>query len=88
GMPDISRQRLLWKAQVSRQRLVRFAEMLMAAAVLVMALCGLWLFRMSARSEATAVSGWEQAALSQQAEPPPGPEADDPLVQVLLRGQP
>lgn len=88
GMPEVGQPGPQWKAQLNRQRLVHFAELLTAAAVLVMAVCGLWLFRMSAGSAPVVVSGWERAAVGQQLEGGPAPEADDPLVQVLLRGQP
>jgi len=89
GMPDIGRQPVSWKAELNRQRMVRFAEMLMAAAAVVMAVCGLWLFRLAGRPDSSAaVAGWERMAVTQQSEATPPAETDDPLAQALLRGQP
>jgi len=81
-------QRPLWQPRLKWQRPVRFAEMLMAAAALVMAVCGVWLFRLGPRSDSAAVWGWEQMAVTQQADAAPETDGDDAIVQALLRGQP
>lgn len=88
GTAESTRQRHSWGPQVKRQRLVRFAEALMAAAGLVMAVCGFWLFKISAQPDSAAVAGWERMAVSQQADPTAAAEPDDPIVQAILRGQP
>ena len=82
--------RFLWKPLAYRQKLVRFAELLMAAAALVMAVCGLWLLRSGSRSDSAAMAGWEQMALErvQPAELASESEGDEALVQAILRGQP
>ena len=88
GTPESTRQRHSWGPQVKRQRLVRFAEALMAAAGLVMAVCGFWLFKISAQPDSAAVAGWERMAVTQQPDLTAAAEPDDPIVQAILRGQP
>jgi hypothetical protein len=78
----------LWKPRLNRRKLVRFAEVLMAAAALIMAVCGTWLLRLGPRSDSAAVAGWEQMAVSQQADAASETDADDAMVQALLRGKP
>jgi len=88
GRPEFGGPRPLWKAELVQRRVVRFAEVLTAAAALVIAVCGIWLFRLSAQPDSAAVPAWQRMAILQQSEPAPPAEADDPLVQVFLRGQP
>ncbi|MGD0090764.1 MAG: zf-HC2 domain-containing protein [Planctomycetota bacterium] len=88
GTPEFSRPQLSWNPVVKRQKLVRFAEALMAAAGLVMAVCGFCLLKSSAQPDSATVAGWERMALTQQAEAPPAPEPEDPIAQAVLRGQP
>jgi anti-sigma factor RsiW len=86
--PEFGGPRPLWKAELSRQRLVRFAEVLTAAAAVVIAVCGFWLSRLNRPPDSAATPAWERLAVAQQSEPAPSPEPEDPMLQVLLRGEP
>ena len=86
--PEFNPQQLFWKARQNRQGILRFAEMLTAAAAVVILICGIWLLRQDSQSRNTANTiNWERVVVTQQFDPPQN-EPDDPLVQVLLREQP
>jgi anti-sigma factor RsiW len=87
-MPEARPQQLLWKPRLVRQKVVRFAELLAAAAAFVMALSGFWLLRMGARSDSASVENWEQMAVTQQSDSGPEADEDERLVQAMLRGRP
>lgn len=84
--PAVNPQQLFWKARNNRQGLIRFAEMLTAAAAVIILVCGIWLLKSNAPTNA-ATANWQRAVVTQQFEAPQN-ESDDPFVQVLLREQP
>jgi anti-sigma factor RsiW len=86
-MPEMKLERPLWKTRRNRPNLVPFAEFLTAAAAVVIAVCGIWMFNPGARTESASVPGWERMAVG-QADAAPAADAEDPIAQVLLRGQP
>jgi anti-sigma factor RsiW len=84
--PEINPQQLFWKARNNKQGLIRFAEMLTAAAAVVILICGIWLMR-AGSSEKTSSANWERVVITQQFDTPQA-DSEDPFVQVLLREQP
>lgn len=94
-MPQMVRPRAVFEARMNSQRLVRFAESLMAAAAIIIVICTVSLAQISVpdqtpvstASASQPVQNWERMALSQQIETA-STENEDPMVQVLLRDQP
>jgi anti-sigma factor RsiW len=93
-MPQMVRPRAVFEARMNSQRVVRFAEYLMAAAAIIIVVCTISLVKTSVPDQSPVttatsqpVQNWERMALSLQPETT-STENEDPMVQVLLRDQP
>jgi len=71
----------------SQKLLVRFATMLTAAAAAIIVVSGLSLVLHPTDSGPVTMS-WEHLAVTQQTEPLPQADPDDPIAQVLLQEKP
>jgi anti-sigma factor RsiW len=88
GVPEMNIQKI-WSPRRSNQGLLRLAEVMMAAAAVIIVICTVGLIRNDTRrSETAAVPTWERLAVSQQIDTTPTSEIEDPMVQVLMRDQP